>query len=976
MNIYRKSIYFALFCAVLVLIWPALVSIWKNTATPSPAHAQTQCSILTSPEAIPAPALINFDDLPNAATIADHYQPSFGVRFEDNELTRAIIYGNEPSEAASPPNVAANSAVPPNTSDDVPMDIWFDQPKTHVGMYIGNGETQQITADLTAYNAAGGFICSVRYPNVVPEPHTGFLGIYDPDGTIMHVTLDYGGTTLSESIDDLYFSPRAGIPPTRTPNPTWTPVPSATPTQGPTPTATPLIPMIPYIPPVIILPPPLLTYDLSLHGIEITQGIQCFNTSQGLASCPNNSLPMVAKKDTAARTYIKIGGTISSMNNVPIRLYIRANNVWYQANANGKATTAINQANADSANIYFNVNFTNDVVVDFYAVVDPDNLYPETNETNNRFPSVGYITLTFYRRGTLDIVGQRLYYHPSGYSGDQYAGGWAVNGGAADWFEQMLPIRNNGIDYSVKSGYLNWTSNLGDSDNQHALIQTLNFNWLLENAFAWWFGTGAFTGAEHVYGWAPNDGYSGGHADMPVYPHAGGLGVVGIGTDRPGTNTDNPGGGALIFGHELVHDYNVYHTNTADACGSSDDNSDFPYASSSIQEFGFNPYTGKIYTPSTTHDLMSYCPAGGSKQGWIAPFTWNRMFNELDPTGLAIYQQSERWGRYFALMPNGADESLVVNATIYNPSTIPTIPGKLNDLYQIDAGVSYTPLPGDYAVELWNVDGTTIYSQTFEVNFESEYDAHTGGPFAPTDDPPFPPEPTGQVDVSFIIPLLPGTVQVVLTHQGTVLDARAVSANPPQVLITSPTEEESWLPGSTHTLTWQGLDLDGDALTYTLLYSNDGGTTWVLLDGGFTETSYEVQTDSLAGGSDVRFRVVATDGVNTALDETDAAITVPNQAPQATILNPAPNGYYSPGHLIVLQGYGTDMEDGSLPEEALSWSSDVNGGLGIGPSLPITTLTPGTHVITLTVTDSYGISSSVSVTINIAYPMYLPLIVR
>ena len=28
---------------------------------------------------------------------------------------------------------------------------------------------------------------------------------------------------------------------------------------------------------------------------EITQGVQCFDTSKGLASCPNNSLPVIAK---------------------------------------------------------------------------------------------------------------------------------------------------------------------------------------------------------------------------------------------------------------------------------------------------------------------------------------------------------------------------------------------------------------------------------------------------------------------------------------------------------------------------------------------------------------------------------------------------------------------------------------------------------------------------------------------------------
>ena len=89
------------------------------------------------------------------------------------------------------------------------------------------------------------------------------------------------------------------------------------------------------------------------------------------------------------------------------------------------------------------------------------------------------------------------------------------------------------------------------------MISYLNLEWMKENLFAFIYGTGTLTGASHLYGWAPNAGYSGGHADMPIYPHAGGLGVTGIGTDRPGTSTDDPGGGALIFGHELTHNYDI-----------------------------------------------------------------------------------------------------------------------------------------------------------------------------------------------------------------------------------------------------------------------------------------------------------------------------------------------------------------------------------------------------------------------------------
>jgi len=959
---------------ILIIIWP-VVALMAGAQPEQAALAQQQCQELTSPKDIPGAVLINFDGLPNGATIANHYAPFIGVSFEDSEITRVITYGNEPAEAHSAPNVAINNAVFPNTSSGVPMVIKFDAPKTHVGFYLGNGETAQITGLLTAYDAKNNVICQVRR-NPVPEPHTDFIGLYDPQGSIVKVTLDYGETTLSESIDDLFFAPMRGLAPTRTPMPTWTPVPTASPTPGPTATPTALVPMLPYYPvQELVVLPPLFVPDLSIHGIEVTQGIQCFDASQGLGSCSDNSLAVVNKKDTTARIYLKLSGIFNTLSNVPVRLHIRANGVWYTANAMGRATKTIDQGDNDSADIYFNVNFTNDVPVDFYAVVDPNNTINETNETNNRYPASGFITLNFRKRDTLKIVGQRLRYHPSGYTGGQYAGGWAVNGGAADWFEQMLPIRNNGVNYSIKSGYLNWTKSLGSSNNQHDLIKTLNAYWILENAFSFWF-SGAFTGADHVYGWAPNAGYAGGHADMPVYPHAGGLGVVGIGTDNPGTSTDNPASGALIFGHELVHDYNVYHTNTADACGSNDGNSDFPYSNSSIQEFGFNPITGKIYDPGNTHDLMSYCPAGGSQQGWVSPFTWNKMFNNLAVLNQVSHVNEGGIAEPKVLHTTNAVSSLVVNATIFNPDLKPPAPGALGDLYKIEAGAGYVLPKGEYAVELRGAQGEVLASQSFAVNFESEYDAHSGAPNDPDDPPPFPPDPTAQVDVSFILPWVDGAASVALVHLGQDLDQRSVSANAPQVLITSPSGQESWAPGSMHTITWDALDMDGDPLTYAVFYSADGGASWVLLQGELTTPSYVVDVDAMAGGSDVRFRVVATDGVNTGVDETDQAITIPNQAPQVTILNPASHSFHPPGNLVVLQGAANDLEDGSLPDSALSWSSDVQGGLGVGPAVPLNTLLPGEHVITLTATDSLGVSSSTSVTIIIAHPIYLPVVAR
>ena len=292
----------------------------------------------------------------------------------------------------------------------------------------------------------------------------------------------------------------------------------------------------------------------------------------------------------------------------------------------------------------------------------------------------------------------------------------------------------------------------------------------------------------------------------------------------------------MIFGHELVHDYDVFHTNTADSCGSSDSNSDFPYASSSIQEFGYNTTTGKVYNPSNTHDLMSYCPAGGSREGWISPFTWNRMFNELSvskPYFKAVEGEEQLKPYQYYLTSN--HQSLSVNATVLNPDyNHGDYLGSLHSLHLVETGVTYLPKEGDYAIELRS--GTEVLSrQPFWVSFENEYghkdhhgdDEEEGAPYR-------------TMDAHFIIPWDAATDTVVLLHGEDVLDQRPISANAPTVVFTNPVVAANWPEGSPQLLSWTGQDLDGDALHYTLLYSNNDRMSWEILGTQLTEESFVV----------------------------------------------------------------------------------------------------------------------------------------
>ncbi len=95
--------------------------------------------------------------------------------------------------------------------------------------------------------------------------------------------------------------------------------------------------------------------------------------------------------------------------------------------------------------------------------------------------------------------------------------------------------------------------------------------------------------------------------------------------------------------------------------------------------------------------------------------------------------------------------------------------------------------------------------------------------------------------------------------------------------------------------------------------------------------------------------------------------TPTNTAPTANISAPANGSTFTVGSSVSFSGSATDAEDGSLTG-SLSWSSNLDGGIGSGGSFATSSLSEGTHTITASVSDSGGLSASdtVSITINAA----------
>jgi hypothetical protein len=260
-----------------------------------------------------------------------------------------------------------------------------------------------------------------------------------------------------------------------------------------------------------------------------------------------------------------------------------------------------------------------------------------------------------------------------------------------------------------------------------------------------------------------------------------------------------------------------------------------------------------------------------------------------------------------------------------------------------------------------------LSTTSFTLTFESEYSHHNG-------DHPGDPADLPVASAHMVIPWQDGTTALAIMHGATEIGSQAVSTLPPSVLITSPAAPATWQPGATETISWTASDPDSPSLSYSVLYSRDG-EQWDLLASGLTDTSYAVVVNELAGSSEGRFRVVANDGVNIGSDETPL-ISVPDQAPTASILNPGENGSVPVGELLVLQGFGNDFEDGVLPDVALSWSSDRAGALGEGSELPVSNLAPGVHTITLTATDSAGQAVTATARLFVGERVFVPLAQR
>jgi hypothetical protein len=505
----------------------------------------------------------------------------------------------------------------------------------------------------------------------------------------------------------------------------------------------------------------------------------------------------------------------------------------------------------------------------------------------------------------------------------------------------------------------------------------------------------------HLYGLVSDGGgfMRGCAAGTPGTIASGPAGSSSQGPSGPDTSWDIDGSYADWYGgHEIGHQFGRSHPGFSDNCDGAQPRDDlyYPYrdgliSGPDLRYFGFDVGDGsvrsmilpngipqQVYRPDIWTDMMTYrC------REWVSDYTYTAILQSFDnplvrrliPLSASDHDGSNAQSR------NGTFNSIPFNTSLTSkrPGANAILKNNLGHalsqqqlairqalfvLGNIDLTNNTVKLEPFMILPVLKITPSSSLSKFAISLLDSKGTIIARYPFQPKQYTDIPADQHKTALISEVVPFVPSTKKIVISENNKELASRIIDTHAPQVRMLFPKGGESLKDNTI--VRWESNDADGDnTTTYSLLYSPNAGKTWQPVAVGIKASEQTVNLKELPGGDKALFRIVATDGVNTGIVDTNGTFIVPPKIPVAHIIAPYDKSTFSGLQTIVFTGDAFDLEDGTLDGKALKWRSDQQGILGYGHSISATSLKLGLHTITLTAIDSNGKVGNTSIKILI-----------
>lgn len=409
---------------------------------------------------------------------------------------------------------------------------------------------------------------------------------------------------------------------------------------------------------------------------------------------------------------------------------------------------------------------------------------------------------------------------------------------------------------------------------------------------------------------------------------------------HPGGSDFNSSVGGRIIAHELGHNFGLGHVN----CGDPDTYEGlYPYDLCTIGSgdpagtYGYDPITQTVIHPKDQGDLMSY---DGSK--WISDWNWNRLYQSIwAASGHQVLPGQKSPRKAKSPRKNSQDPFIFLTGTV-DLSAPEANFGPCWVRPESDWPAPY--LEADIAASVELNDHRRALRLVLLSDDQKELSST-----------PIPVPELSHPGLNFINHLAPYHEEarfVRLTLGDAILAERVVSPSAPSLALAAPSLN---LEAKTVQLSWLATDADGDALSFMVQYSPDGGDHWLAYQVGYRGTSITLPLNKLPGSEAGLFRVTASDGLQTTT-AISTPVEIPDTVPIPILAGVNENERVPHGSDLELIGLAKDYENGTEGID-LTW---IGTPFPVdGKKVSLREWPPGSYQVKLQATDRAGQSATI-----------------